>query len=161
VPGPSGNEYVPLSGRRAAWAWRLGWVLLVPLLLWVNLAWVTAGVWPVWGGPVVSLGRFGGIWTLSRILFDVRAAIDFGRPAIFTHQWSPLHLWWAEWWRLAGAHLVGGPTFGRIVVANVALALFVLLGFSLWSRIHPRRPPRGRASGDEPLGAAGAARPLH
>ena len=145
MPGPSGNEYVALSDRRAAWVWRLGWIFLVLLLLWVNLAWVAADAWPVWGGPVVSLGRFEAIWTLGKILFDLRAAVDFGRPAIFTHQWSSLHLWWAEWWRFAEPHFFGGPAPDRIVTANVALALFVLLGFGLWSRsIRVRRPADAR-----------------
>ncbi len=145
MPGPSGNEYVPLSDRRAAWVWRLGWILLVPLLLWANLAWVAAGVWPVRGGPVVSLCRFGAIWTLGTILFDVHAAADLGRPSIITHQWSSLHLWWVEWWHFAGPHLVGGPATGRIVAANVALALFALLGFGLWSRsIRVGRPADAR-----------------
>ena len=141
----SGNEYITLSDRRAAWVWRLGWILLVPLLLWINLAWVVAGVWPVRGGPLISLGRLGAIWTLGKILFDVRAAVDLGRPSVLTHQWSALHVWWTQWWQFAQPHFLGGPKLDRVVAANIALALFVLLGFGLWSRsIRVGRPPDAR-----------------
>src|SRR5437588_637246 len=142
---PSGKEYISLSDRRAVWMWRLGWMLLVPLLLWVNLARVAAGVWPTWGGPITSLGRLGAIWTLGRILFDVRAAVDLGRPAIFTHQWSPLHLWWAQWWQVAQPYLLGGPRLDRVVATNISLGLVILLGFGLSSRaIRVGRPPDAR-----------------
>jgi type IV secretory pathway TraG/TraD family ATPase VirD4 len=145
VSVPSGNEYITLSDRRAAWVWRLGWILLGPLLLWINLAWVAAAVWPVRGGPLISLGRLGVIWTLGKILFNVRAAVDLGRPSFLTHQWSDLHVWWAQWWQLAQPHLVGGPNLDRVIAANIALALFILLGFGLWARsIRVGRPPDAR-----------------
>jgi len=40
----AGNEYLDLPDWRATWAWRLGWCTLPVFMLWVNLAWVAAGV---------------------------------------------------------------------------------------------------------------------
>ena len=131
---PGGNEYLDLPDWRATWAWRLGWCTLPVFVLWVNLAWIAAGVWPTFGGPVTALFRVGALWTLGRILLNVPAWLDLGRPGgFFSHTPSPLHVWWLHWWTLASRFSIGGPMLYHTVTVNIVLATFYLVAFGVWS----------------------------